>query len=231
MNVRRLLKGLGLFAGLAALSAGISAASWPDDRPSADRPLCEVAREWVISREGNLPTTLAQFERYPMTYRKAIYNELSLEVRAQLWQAHIAHILDTKAGLSSGQESLLRSAASQLPEILKADDATMSSWDINIAEHFSRSDAREIFGTLGAMNATGELESLRAEGIQVDAESAFEAAGSLANATCECSASGTNYCWFTYCNYNGACEPAPSGCGNWWGQACDGKCGGERPVQ
>src|SRR5690606_4430266 len=115
-------------------------------------------------------------------------------------------------------------------EILHADEETMDSWDLQIAELFSRADAREIFGTLGAMNAVGTAESLLAEGVIVDESITASAASASGAGACECSESGTNYCWFTYCN-KGTCQSAPSGCGTWWQQPCDGMCGGPRPVE
>jgi len=220
-----------ILVGLSAVVAGLTAATGP-----SDKPLCELAQEWVAARGEHLPSTLDQFEQYPLAYRRAIYNELTPDVHALLWQQHLTLILETEPDLSDAQHAFLKHVVQQLPVLMHVTPEEMEAIDEEIVALFPIDEARRIFATLGSVTATGDPTSLRAEGVIIDAfvggasltSDGTAAAVNTAYGDCECSASGVNYCWFTYCN-TAQCGGSSSGCGSLWRQPCDGTCGGSHP--
>jgi len=71
---------------LGMLSLGLVAAAPPVTS-------CDLARDWVRAHARSLPQTRTEIQEYAAPWRRAIFAELSPNVRARLWREHLSDIL------------------------------------------------------------------------------------------------------------------------------------------
>ncbi|GAA2359300.1 bacteriocin fulvocin C-related protein [Streptomyces cuspidosporus] len=65
------------------------------------------AHAWVAANKDRLPKTYAEFSKYSMSYRRAIYSELGPSDRSGLWAEHVTQYRRAHLELSPRQQQLL----------------------------------------------------------------------------------------------------------------------------
>lgn len=198
------------------------------------RPPAVLAVEWAEAAKAarKLPTTLDEFEEYPLIYRKAAFIRLEPVVASSVMRSHLRAILDSgtwnaeqraaieRAILLASPEAYTKGRSKQIEEGLIANCQAM-------AKVFSEDD-RKLFSTLGRRQVSAEaryVNSVRkAKGYLGDQPLTADAY------LHECNCVGNTVC--PDCNPNDACVfghvPACSdtwfGCGCSWAFGCDGEC-------
>jgi hypothetical protein len=124
-------------------------------------------RAWVLANKHRLPQTYAEFSDFTLTYRRAIYQELTPETRAQLWTDHLARYLEVHPDLSPEQQRIIadaqevigrpdpREPGRPMPPALhsRLDDMRRRA-----VEAFGRDEARDLLATLGPPERPGSNE-------------------------------------------------------------------------
>ena len=168
-----------------------------------DKPLCEVAREWVADNMDALPTTLAELSTFTPTYRRAIYDALPLPTRANLWRAHLSSFTGPTSTLTTAQRDVVAQVMANLDTYL-ADKNSDDTLRPVILSAFSIQEGAPVFAMLGPMPLSPN-------------------AGGSPFAECECEV-GDNWCAFNHCNRpREGCTPVDA-CGTLWLDQCDGVC-------
>jgi hypothetical protein len=176
----------------------------------------DPARSWAKANSDRLPQTYDDFVGYSMTYRRAIYTEISPTVRSQLWVEQLNRYRIAHSQLSTDQATAIDQAITILSEesTFTVEPANRSDLDRAIQQHkelsllaFSQNEARDLFMILGpADNLSGQQEPLP---------------------DCACHHRDNAFCAPLVCvETPGICRTSSSGCGWWWGQTCDGACFG-----
>jgi len=101
---------IGMFAALTAAE------------PVDTRPICEITAEWVDKNRENLPATLAAFEEFTPSYRRAIASALPNEVRTTLWVEQLSNFASENE-LTSEQAAFVAKAIASFEAGLVAKSA------------------------------------------------------------------------------------------------------------
>jgi hypothetical protein len=175
--------------------------------PPRDPPECVVAAAWVRAHHSALPTTLAEVSRYPIVYRRAIYDALPGDVRAGLWREQLEGFLRSGQRLSAAQRAAVREAIAQLPALTApgADGAAGRRLGQHLSTLFDRATVRRVFVRLGPPPAAAPAKAKR-PGCDCNTIEDFG----------EC---GEGYT----CTYY-PCNSTNTGCGPFWSGPCDGFC-------
>ena len=176
---------------------------------------CVVAKRWVESRNGALPSDLKSFSLHTTSYRKAIYRALPREVQLKLWHEQFAYYR-TAESLSPVQRAFVAEVESAIDEYFGPDRIHEFDrlYKARAVEILGKPLARQVFADLG-INTPEDLASV-----------VVVPAGKLA--TCEC-ATDSNWCDRgtnpdVCCVRGGSCETSSSGCGTLWCHSCNGTC-------
>lgn len=165
-------------------------------------PECVTAAKWVAENTDRLPTSLDEFSEYSLTYRKAIYRELSTPERETLWRAHIDQVLSNVA-LTVDQRLFLQRVKGLLGTHLETGPTPE-------LEQLT-AEAKAVLGMeLGAL-ALGTLGP--APEREVDA----------LLSECSCS-QGSDWCSISMGCSAADCDFQDWGCGTGWIYGCDGTC-------
>ncbi|GAA2838883.1 bacteriocin fulvocin C-related protein [Kribbella solani] len=159
---------------------------------------------WVDARQGRLPQTYDEITRLPMAYRRAVFTQLSLPVRQELWLEQLRRHRATGPALVGKQAAVLDEFEAFVRrgfEHSGAEFGTRERFDELVRSAYRREDAQALFGTLGPV----------------------ENAGMAPADSCACST------WDDWCGdfcafrkYN--CTRTSYGCGGGWSFHCDGYC-------
>jgi hypothetical protein len=197
----RLGSGLGVAAGLVLTGRASALAAAPQSSE------CARAQAWVKKNLDRLPQQFDEFAAHPPTYRKAIFAELSPEVRSGLWKEQLRRYAAEHPHLSQRQQRVVDTATAVLGDKATFADRRPADVDRKLAElreaalaAFGRDGARRLVATLGPDDDT--LAAAEPE--------------------CECSHE-SDYC-FGICLYPYACRGSSWGCGTGLAYPCDGRC-------
>lgn len=126
-----------------------------NDRSSCDPRGSNQIRAWVEANRGQLPEQFDDFVAHPMAYRRAIFAELSLQVRSRLWSEHLARYRQDHPDLNQEQRAVLDQAQELFadpdtfatvrtepdPELDQLKDAAIAA--------YGHTEARALIATLG----------------------------------------------------------------------------------
>jgi len=188
---------------LAPAAAVLLTATLGSAAAAPEPPECVVAARWVQAHRGALPTTLGEFSRYSILYRRAIYDVLPPATREALWREHLEGFLRPGQPFNEAQRAAIREAITQLPAYTGAVKPERASADALTAHWltlFDRQTMKRVFGTLGPMPAP--------------------AASNARQPLCDCESDwdcGGGTCGFTRCSF-------ATGCGPFWDYLCTGFC-------
>jgi hypothetical protein len=200
-------------ATIGVLVAGV-ALFLPLPMSASSESACEANARWAAEYERTTPApTLDDFARFDRPQRVALFNAVSPDVRASLFQEQLRRFSE-RPDLTSDQRALIAEGASLLTADLYRKDpvATQSFrtfWSRADAS-FTSPDQRRAWFDIGGLNAA------RAQVVLVDSVGALKA-----NVGCDCSFSFQD-CGTWGC-YEGSCTQS-TGCGPGGGSRCDGIC-------
>lgn len=189
---------------LAPLAAVLLTATLGSAAPAGEPPECVVAARWVAAHRAELPTTLGQISRYPILYRRAIYDVLPPATRQALWREHLQGFLAPGQPLNEAQRAAVRESIERLPAFTAAhpDRAVTDPWRDHLKTLFDVPTYRRVFGTLGPQPAP--VRQAAAKRPECDCESDYD-----------CGGFGT--CTYSPCSFT-------TGCGPFWSYLCTGVC-------
>jgi hypothetical protein len=182
---------------------------------------CTELRRWAQSYRGTSPT-LEQLARYDRAHRVAIFNAVTPEVRAALWQEQLRRF-DQRPDLSMSQHNLIAEARNLVtPALYTHDPAATTAFETltpRIKQAFTVKEHKQMWTTVGftglvaAQPQTATLLDKLTGPFVVHAQTDF----------CECNtSSGAFECWSGVCISNG-CN-WQNGCGIGGGSTCNGMC-------
>lgn len=189
-----------LAEGRAAL-AGAEAISSADD--------CATIHAWVEANRAKLPVDYEAFTRYPIAYRRAIFDALPAEAKGELWRQHFRAYASTHP-LSDRQAAAIARLSEQASGAFAG--GTGGRGDARL-----RAEDREPFSPEEMANLVAHL------GPEDASDAQTPASGDAVNGACECSKTDDWCTWGMTCK-NSNCAPTNSGCGTFWRQKCDGLC-------
>ncbi|MFB6726330.1 bacteriocin fulvocin C-related protein [Kribbella sp. NPDC056345] len=160
---------------------------------------------WIAANKDKLPRRYDEFTKLPMAYRKAVYGELSVAVRQELW-------LEQTRRYRAGARVVTREQAAALDEFeafvrrgfeYPAEDfAGRDQFGELVNSAYEKREGKKLFRTLGPSDNAG-----------------MAPAGDCSCSTWDDWCDGT--CWFRANN----CTRTRFGCGDAWSYHCDGHCG------
>lgn len=178
------------------------------------------ATAWVKAHENVLPSSLADFSRFPSAYRHAIYSALPATAREHLWHQQLQYYA-ARHDLTAEQRAFVRVVDDSLDEVLSAlspDSTTAARGRVAVEAIAAR--GRSLFDTDKAKLIFGDL------GVNTPLESA-STARTQESSYCSCHQGG-DWCgcgelcadpingWY--------CIPLDYGCGWFLAQSCTGQC-------
>lgn len=125
------------------------------ERPEVPRRQGDEVQAWIEAHRGRLPETYDAFAAHSMDYRRAIFAELSPEVRSRLWTEHVTRHRESRADLSPEQESALAYALElfsdpdTFAEMRTGPDPALDRLKSQTIAAFGFSEAAAIIATLG----------------------------------------------------------------------------------
>jgi hypothetical protein len=176
------------------------------------------AVDWAAKNSKNLPHTYNSVIRYPLRYRRAIFNASNVNVRRNLWIDHVNTYQNAHPTLSTRQRGVIDRTRAML-----ADRSTFTTEPTSQVQNqldelhkdavaaFGKSEAYALLGALGPAAAP----SARPSSVSPDVP------------TCPCfsAANGTqDFCDSGKCTVDERCEWQQSGCGIFWINPCNGDC-------
>jgi hypothetical protein len=181
---------------------------------------CAELRRWAQSYKGTSPS-LEQLARYDRAHRVAIFNTVTPQVRAALWQEQL-HRFAQRADLSVSQHELINEARGLVTPALYAHDVAVTKafdeFTPRLKQAFTEREHKQFLTNVGFNGVAPQP--------QVSTLLDKLANPFIANAeggTCECNtATGYAECW------SGTCLPVgctqQSGCGLFGDRPCNGMC-------
>jgi hypothetical protein len=176
---------------------------------------CATVAAWVIGNEANLPTEYDDIVRFPVAYRRAIFELLSPAARSNLWQRHFQAYLVANPGLSAEQIAFIDEAGAAIsPELFAEEAGTAASQDT--LERVAALEA-EAFLLFPQDQARALLAQLGPD----------EPAKGYAPEEVDCHCSTVS----DWCSDNLNCKKGArdcheeGGCGKLWMYTCNGMCG------
>lgn len=167
-------------------------------------------RAWILANKDRLPKTYSEISQYSVTYRKAIYAELSPQVRSQLWVDHVAYYRQAHPELTPNQERVIDKWGAQV-----ADVSTFTQPPDVAADKLLQGEAVEAFGQEGAYALLAELGPVEPT-----------PSNQPAIPVCECSVV-SDWCLPIFvrdCYWDDHCYKTVDGCGSGYNYACNGGC-------
>ncbi|MBB5135012.1 phage tail protein X [Thermocatellispora tengchongensis] len=130
----------------------------PGGTPAESGGEAATPAAWVEANRHRLPRTYAEFSRFPIAHRRAIYNALGPSARSALWVEQLTRYLDANPGLPAEQRQVLTDAMALLrDERAHRHDAAglpllheeLRRLEARGIAAFGRDRARDLFATLG----------------------------------------------------------------------------------
>lgn len=191
-------------------------ATFSNEYVASLEPGCIAANEWVLMRSSELPRSYDEFVRFPVSYQRAIFKNLSPKEKASLFNSNIDSQLDNLA--SSEREFALRIRSKIAASLFSIPPEDIEDMDSHFVSH-GLPTTREIVNNLGLDTAFNLFASLPVENSYLDMLAVPE--------DCGCSQSG-DFCSVRghnlECGGSGGCEGSDGGCGWLWLQDCNGEC-------
>lgn len=189
---------------ICALVSGATAAS----RPS--KSACQLAQEWVSENMDHLPKGYGAFASMPSTYRSAVYAQLSMTDRENLWSERLSDLLSAESDLSVEQQEFVRQVITRLP--LYIDNSVGSGAFVGFE---TSRRAAELFGAERARTLFLEL---------VPEAGTKTTTTAPQNPPCNCAVaaqcSGDDTCHWDHCEGQyGCCANGACWCTGWCGGA------------
>lgn len=173
----------------------------------------DPAQGYVRANQGNLPRTYAEMIRLPVSYRRAVFQELSPGERSALWTAHVDQFVVNHPELSSQQlEVVQRVRVVVGDQSLYTAGATISP-EVGIL-------ADQVRDVLGTERATALVAVLGPSDAAEAAGLSPEAIGCKCSVTSDFCNNGTNCSY----RYRSCIVQRNQGCGFAWAYTCDGQC-------
>jgi hypothetical protein len=181
---------------------------------------CTELRRWAQPYKGTSPS-LEQLSHYDRAHRVAIFNTVTPQVRAALWQEQLRRF-DERADLSVSQHELIGEARNLVTPALYAHDVAVSkAFDEltpRIKQAFTEREHKQFLTNVGF---TGVPPQPQMSTLWDKLANPFIA--NAASSSCECNTStGYAECW------SGTCLPVgcsqQSGCGLFGDKPCNGMC-------
>ena len=214
-----------------------------------DRPVCQLASEWVAARQGNLPATFDEIRKYPTLYQRTIYGNLAPAQRTSIWQEKLTPLIAPKSGLTEPQRAVVATIVNRLDVytadphgLLQAIETQQDGVAERIHSVFDGVAVHRLFGALDVSADTSMAANSRAGLIKqagligsVDAfvDGITRALGhepaKAAFSTCSCHAGDNHGCPFGHvCDFPRGvdnCDPTVIPlCGQFEDETCDGLC-------
>ncbi len=215
----RPLMAFAILLGIAACASESSSQGDPNDTSGLSAPPasgdCGSLQAWVKTNAHKLPTKYDDLIRYDPPLRRAIFSQLSPEIKTHLWQEQTNRWVAAHPNPTADQRAVLRDAQSLLsPAVYAANadpalQAKLDALEKQAAAAFGKADARALFAVLGPD----------------DTPLSYEQTVKPFQAVCQCS-SVDDWCdGDTKCKAGSAnCAVQASGCGWWNAKKCDGLC-------
>jgi hypothetical protein len=170
----------------------------------------------------------------PIAQRKAVYRNLSADMKAALWRAHFNHFLQNHPELSEAQRGVLAKALELFSTDTFATSPAGPDWQSNVHEPmlqleesvrllFDPLTARQAFAVLGP--DTSPVSNEMAADREVSALGARSLPRAPLRATvpdCSCS-QGSDWCFFSSCR-GSVCYMVTASCGFGWQYDCTAAC-------
>ncbi|WP_344162143.1 bacteriocin fulvocin C-related protein [Kribbella yunnanensis] len=160
---------------------------------------------WIAANKDKLPRSYDKFTSLPMAYRKAVYGELPVSVRQDLWLEQIRRHRAAARVVSRDQATALDEFEAFVRrgfEYPAEDFAGRDRFGELVNSAYEKREAGKLFRTLGPSDNAG-----------------MAPAGDCSCSTWDDWCDGT--CWFRANN----CTRTRFGCGDAWSYHCDGHCG------
>ncbi|GAB3741960.1 bacteriocin fulvocin C-related protein [Nocardiopsis nanhaiensis] len=131
------------------------------ERPEDPRRQGGGVQAWIEAHRGRLPETYDAFAAHSMDYRRAIFAELSPEVRSRLWTEHVTRYRESRADLSPEQDAALAHALElfsdpgTFAEVHTGPDPVLDRLKAQTIAAFGFSEAAAIIATLGPPDEGG----------------------------------------------------------------------------
>lgn len=205
----------------------------PYARTLDDKTPCAIVEEWAIANASTLPTSLAEFGKLPMAYRRAALRHLDASAQASLWLEHLRAMRGAHQ-YTREQQLLIDEAERLLTEGLLArpDDIgrpILDRFEARVRQAFPRQEATDLFVTLGPPEIDLEAR-LDRDPIQQGLVARAGGISALAMMPqCNCS-HASDWCQPYPTSPTSDCRPVTcawaSGCGLFGYYDCDGRCSG-----
>jgi hypothetical protein len=219
----------------------------------ANRPVCQMASEWVAARQGNLPSTFAAIRQYPTLYQRTIYGNLVPAERTRIWQEKLTPLMAPTSDLTEPQRAVVATIVNRLDGytrdprgILDAIRTQQDGLAARIQNAFDDAAAHRLFGALDVSADTSMAASVRAglikqPGLMASVDAFVDGIARILGhepakaviSFCSCHADdldNTGCPVATVCDFprgTDQCDtqtPIPDSCGENGDQLCDGLC-------
>lgn len=122
---------------------------------------CGAVQAWVEANSGRLPVKYDEFVLYPMTYRRAIFGELTPEQKSRFWSEHLGRYLASHPHLTAEQVEVIQQAiALATPATYAAQAAgeegveqASNQLKRDVVAAFGKDKSRLLFATLGPVES------------------------------------------------------------------------------
>jgi hypothetical protein len=183
---------------------------------------CEQLRRWAQSYRDASPS-LEQLARFDRAHRSAIFDVVTPQVRAALWQEQLRR-LDQRIDLTLTQHALIAEARGLVTPALYAKDAeamkAFREFTPRVEKAFTLREQKQLW--FGVPYASAPQQTRLTMTLWDKLASPFVA--SAGNQLCECNtSSGSDECASGVCN-GGNCSWRSSGCGFFGTSPCNGMC-------
>jgi hypothetical protein len=183
---------------------------------------CVELKRWAQSYRGTAPT-LEQLARYDRAHRIAIFNAVSPQVQASLWQEQLRNF-DKRNDLTVEQHQLIAEARNVVTPALYAHDVEATKASNALKPRVKAAfTSREHASYLSNIGFTGTPPQPQTATLWDKLTSPF-VANAAPGVGCNCAPDTAWWdCGGGSCN-NGGCSVG-GGCGVWGGDTCTGRCG------
>jgi hypothetical protein len=179
---------------------------------------CTELQRWAQPyRDASV--TLDQLARFDRIHRVAIFNTVSVQVRASLWQEQLRRF-DRRADLTSDQHALIAEAiAVATPALYAKDAAALKAFhaiEPRLNQMFVSKEHKQALRRIGDLGTAPQMSTVLDK-----VANSFVA---YAQQACNCNVgSALDDCWSGICN-GGGCTWMSSGCGAMGMSSCNGTC-------
>jgi hypothetical protein len=181
---------------------------------------CAELQRWAQPYRDTSPS-LDQLARFDRLHRVAIFNTVSVQVRASLWQEQLRRF-DRRPDLTAEQHALIAEAVTIVTPSLYAKDKAavdaLHAIEPRLNQLFASKEHRAALQHIGDLGTVPQVSKL------LDKLAGQFVAYAQPACDCNTSAAAIDCPWSGVCN-GGGCFWQASGCGWFGGSSCNGVCG------